>query len=96
DAPEVKVEVSSGSSAELKGFTRKLIGRAGSGSTLDAEDLKSEEADLSASSGSTIRGFASVALQAEASSGGSVRYSGPAELKVSKSESSGGSVQAHE
>ena len=93
DAPVIQIETGSGADAELKGLTRKLTATASGGSSLDASDLKSEEADLTAESGSSLKAFASLSVSAKASGGASIRYEGPAQLRASTSEDSGGSVR---
>ena len=82
---------SSGSEINLSGTTSSFEGKASSGSSIDADNLKANTCITEASSGAEIDVNCSDSINANASSGADIDFSGsPSE--VSKSKSSGGSV----
>ena len=91
DAPVVSVEASSGSQVMLSGRTQVLKYSASSSGSIDAFELLSENAKVSASSGASVKVHASIKLDASASSGGNIKYRGGA--SVTSNSSSGGSVE---
>jgi len=89
----VNCSASSGSEVELLGACSDLDLDANSGSEIEAKELKSENAEVSASSGAGISLFVSEKITASASSGGDIDYFGnPKEKDISKS--SGGNVNS--
>lgn len=94
NAEEITSESSSGSHIKIYGKTTTFSAKSSSGSSIDAEDLKCEEAYAKASSGANIDLNVSEKLTAKASSGGDIDYEGsPAD--VNKDTSSGGSVSGN-
>lgn len=92
DAPEVKMDASSGGEMVLSGRTKELHAESSSGSSIVATELLSENSHVRVSSGGNAEVYASVSLDASASSGGNVRYKGGA-TNIKKSASSGGEVE---
>lgn len=90
DAPLVSAEASSGSQIFLTGRTQTLKFQASSSGSINAAELLSENAKVSASSGASVKVHASLKLDASASSGGNIKYRGGA--SVTSNTSSGGSV----
>ena len=93
---EINVEnlsagASSGANLRLKGQAKEITARVSSGANIKAEDLKTRDAELKASSGGNIRISIQRQLRASASSGGNIHYSGqPSESDINTS--SGGNV----
>ncbi|HEA29320.1 MAG TPA: DUF2807 domain-containing protein [Leeuwenhoekiella sp.] len=87
----VETEASSAADLNLSGLAQTFNGSASSAASIDAKNLKTEEATADVSSAGSITVFASKTLDAEASSGGSVNYWGEPK-EVRDSESSGGSI----
>ena len=90
NAPEVIIGSSSAGRVEISGMTRTLKIEASSSGKVDAAGLKSESANVDASSAAHVKVHASVRLDAEASSGAEIRYSGGADVR--SNQSSGGAV----
>jgi hypothetical protein len=83
---------SSGSDVNVFGTTINLFADASSGSDINAEGLKTDTADVNASSGSNLDIFVNNTLKADASSGADIEYSGhPQSKEIYKS--SGGDVR---
>lgn len=91
DAPTVILNASSGSELNLDGRTRALRAVASSGASINARDLMSENANITASSGASAAVYASIRMDATASSGAGITCHGGA--NVNKTESSGGKVE---
>lgn len=92
EADEVEADVSSSGDIELSGVARYQDVSASSSGDYNAYDLKSEEADLNASSGGSIKVHVSNKVDATATSGASIRYQGHPKY-VDVSSSSGGSIR---
>lgn len=92
DVENLEVDLSSGSSMEISGNAIAQYADISSGSDYDAQDLKSEEATIDASSGSIAKINVSKRLDTDISSGSIVRYSGSPE--VITDISSGGSLES--
>jgi hypothetical protein len=88
---KVETDASSAGDLKLSGLAQTFNGSASSAATIDAKELKTEQATADVSSAGTIDLYASKTLDADASSGGSVNYWG-APREVRDSESSGGSI----
>ena len=91
DAPEMKLETSSGGELTVSGRTKNIHADASSGGTIDAKSLLSEHTNAQASSGGTVRIHASVSLDAKANSGGVIKYTG--NPSVTQNTGSGGEVE---
>jgi len=91
DAPETDLGASSGGEVNVSGRTKTIKAVVSSGSTIEAKDLLSENAEVEASSGGSASVHASLQLNAKASSAGNITYRGAA--NVQKSISSGGEVE---
>lgn len=94
DAPEVEAEANSSGSVTLSGKTKNYKAHVSSSGDLKSAGLKSENADVQASSSGSADVYASVSLNAKASSSGSIDYYGGATVK--QSVSSSGSVEKKE
>jgi len=88
DAPTIFINTSSSAEAIVAGRGKSLQAKSSSSSTVMADKLLVETADVSASSSADINIFASVQINAKASSSGSILYSGSPNVK-SKTSSSG-------
>lgn len=89
----INTKCSSGAFLKIKGKSFSHESNASSGASINAFELKSNEAIASASSGSNIKIFAREKLTAKASSGGHINYYGRP-LKLDKKTSSGGSISS--
>jgi hypothetical protein len=88
---DVRVTLSSGSSADVSGSCRSIRVDVSSGASFNGKGLKCETAIAGASSGASVHVWASKSAEGGASSGGSVNIHGdPA--TVDRDTSSGGSV----
>lgn len=90
NAPDVFIEASSAGDVEIEGMTRTLKIEASSSGKVNAGELNSESAKVSASSAADVKVHASLRLDADASSGADIRYAGGADVK--SNQSSGGTV----
>ena len=88
----VSVDCSSGSDAKITGKAKYFDAEASSGSDIHAQDFKTQNAKLRASSGSDISVNVSDELTARASSGADIKYYGNPKSK-NIDESSGGDVR---
>ncbi len=86
------LDASSGSEIELTGTSKQLSAEASSGADIDLEHLKTQEADVKASSGGSIQVYALNLLKAKTSSGGSIDYKGDPKQKQFNQSISGGSI----
>ena len=94
NANEISSEASSGSNVKIEGKTTIFSAKASSGSSIKADDLKTTDAKVKASSGSNIYVNVSGQLTAKASSGGDIDYEGNP-TNIDKDTSSGGSVSSN-
>ena len=92
EADEIDASVSSSGGIEISGIARMQDVEASSSGDYEGYDLKSTEAEASASSGGSIEVNVSEKIRARASSGGSVRYEGNPTY-VNADSSSGGRVK---
>lgn len=76
DCPELQMRTNSGASALLNGNVGKLKLESSSGSRVNAVEMTSGYASVTASSGADVKVSVSKELQATASSGGNIRYKG--------------------
>lgn len=76
DCPELQMRTNSGASALLNGNVGKLKLESSSGSRVNAVEMTSGYASVTASSGADVKVNVSKELQATASSGGNIRYKG--------------------
>ena len=91
--PATEVEIGGSGKATLSGSTRKLdIGIGGSGDCL-AEDLLSEDCDVSIGGSGTARVFASVSLKGSIGGSGNIYYRGEPK-NLTKSIGGSGSIEA--
>jgi hypothetical protein len=90
-AETISCKSTSGSDMELSGKTTTFIAEASSGSSIEAEDLASINAQVKASSGAEINVNTLKKLTAKASSGGDINYVGNPEI-VEKSDGVSGSI----
>lgn len=91
EAGELSGSASSGANIRLSGSAEDIEANVSSGANIKAEELKTQNAKLEASSGGNIWISVQKHLDASASSGGNIHYSGePSELN--SSSSSGGNV----
>lgn len=85
----VELSASSGSEIDITGECEHLDARASSGATIEANELRCDTVDVTASSGASADVFAREALESRASSGGDVDvYGSPSSTDIS--DSSGG------
>ena len=91
NAEKVTTESSSGANIRVNGKSKILSCSASSGSSINADDLKTIDATVKASSGANIDVNVTGILTAKASSGGDIDYEGNPK-DVNKNTSSGGSV----
>lgn len=84
---DLKLKSSSGATVNLTGTAANLELKASSGSNVKAEGLKTDYANITASSGADITISVAKALETTSSSGGSIRYKGGASLKNNSSRS---------
>ena len=88
---QVSLDSSSGSDLSISGTAQSLKAESSSGSDLKASKLKTEKAEVSASSGSDLEVYVSKELKAHSSSGSDIIVYGHPTLRDSNS-SSGGDV----
>lgn len=86
---ELKVRVSGGSDADLKGIASNVDMSASGGSDIEALELNTEYAKVSATGGSDVTLSVNKAIEAGASGGSGVNFRGNAALKKTSSSSSG-------
>jgi len=91
EAESVATSTTSGSDIKITGTTINHASNATSGSSIDAFELKSDNAIAKATSGASINIYASKKMEAKATSGADVDYKG-SPMFVNKDTSSGGSV----
>lgn len=94
NASEINSETSSGSNIKIEGNTTMFTAKSSSGSAIKANNLKTTNAKVKASSGSNINVNVSGELTAKASSGGYIDYDGNP-TNINKETSSGGSVSSN-
>ncbi|MFV0606502.1 MAG: head GIN domain-containing protein [Niabella sp.] len=87
-APVFYVDASGASKMTVEGETRDVIFDASGASTIDAQNLKSENANAEASGASSINLFASISLRADASGASTISYSGNPSVKEKASGAS--------
>ena len=90
-ANELEAESSGGSDVKLAGYAAKFHGSASGGSDMKAEQLETEDAEVSASGGSDVDIRVNHSLKASASGGSDVYYYGDPE-DVDSNESGGSDV----
>lgn len=89
-AKDTQLQISSGATASLNGNTTNFDLKASSGASVEAAELKADQADVKVSSGATAKVFGDKKLTLAASSGGNIDYKSNGELTiVSKSRSAG-------
>ncbi|MCH5600147.1 head GIN domain-containing protein [Niabella ginsengisoli] len=79
-APVIELESTGASTLTADGECRDLKADASGAATINAFDLKTENADVDASGASTIRLFSSVTLNAEASGASGIKYKGSPQI----------------
>lgn len=84
---DLQVKTSSGANADLNGTTTNMEVKSSSGATLNAFDLTSDYANVTASSGADIKINVAKGLETTSGSGGNIRYKGAASLKNNSSRS---------
>jgi len=89
DCPELQMRTNSGASALLNGNVGKLKLESSSGSRVNAVEMTSGYASVTASSGADVKISVSKELQATASSGGNIRYKGNPVVENSAGSKSG-------
>ncbi len=94
NASEINSETSSGSNIKIEGKTTMFSAKSSSGSAIKANNLKTKNAKVKASSGSNIDINVSGQLTAKASSGGDIDYEGNP-TNIDKKTSSGGSISGN-
>jgi DUF4097 and DUF4098 domain-containing protein YvlB len=92
DARNIEASASSAGQIELRGRTKSFEADASSAGQINAYELDSDAANVSASSAGQIRLSVESSLRADASSGGSIRFRGNPSRSITNS-SSGGSVK---
>jgi hypothetical protein len=91
EAESVATSTTSGSYIKITGTTINHASNATSGSSIDAYDLKSDNAIAKVTSGASINIYASKKMEGKATSGGGIDFKGnPA--TINKDTSSGGSI----
>jgi hypothetical protein len=91
EAESVATSTTSGSDIKITGTTINHASNATSGSSIDAYDLKSDNAIAKATSGASINIYASKKMEGKATSGAYIDFKGnPA--TINKDVSSGGSI----
>ena len=91
EAESVATSTTSGSDIKITGTTINHASNATSGSSIDAYDLKSDNAIAKATSGASINIYASKKMEGKATSGADIDFKGnPA--TINKDVSSGGSI----
>ena len=89
ESPQLQLKTSSGASALLKGTASKLKLESSSGSRVNALELLTDDADVTAGSGADVKVNVSKTLAATASSGGNIRYKGSAVVENTAGSKSG-------
>lgn len=92
DARNIEASASSAGQIEIRGRTKSFEADASSAGQINAYELDSDAANVSASSAGQIRLSVESSLRADASSGGSIRFRGNPSRSITNS-SSGGSVK---
>ena len=87
-APRVEMEATGASTCTIEGENRDIKADAQGASTINAFNLKTENAEADASGASTIRIFSSVNLQAEASGASTIKYKGNPTTNIQSSGAS--------
>ena len=88
DAPQVKVDLTGASAAEVNGNTRDLTVDASGSSDVSAYDLLAENTDVHLTGASHANVFASVKLDVDASGASEVKYKGNATVNQNTSGAS--------
>ncbi|WP_316823196.1 head GIN domain-containing protein [Pedobacter gandavensis] len=88
-ADDLEVTVSGGSDAKLKGKVKNMIIQTSGGSDVEAYQLISDYAKVTASGGSDANVYVTKALEASASGGSDINYKGEAALNKTSSSKSG-------
>ena len=91
EAESVATSTTSGSDIKITGTTINHASNATSGSSIDAYDLKSDNAIAKATSGASINIYASKKMEGKATSGADIDFIGNPKI-INKEVSSGGSI----
>ncbi|HVY90764.1 MAG TPA: DUF2807 domain-containing protein [Hyphomonadaceae bacterium] len=90
---DLKLNISSGSSATLSGSCNSLSANISSGAKFDGRDLKCKDASVNASTGASASAFAQASAMGNASTGGAITFHGNPK-SLDRHVSLGGSVRA--
>ncbi|WP_316746638.1 head GIN domain-containing protein [Pedobacter gandavensis] len=88
-ADDLQVTTSGGADAKLKGKVKNMIVQTSGGSDVDAYELISDYAKVTASGGSDANVYVNKGLEASASGGSDINYKGDAALNKTSSSKSG-------
>ncbi len=95
EANSLESDVSSSGSFKVEGIAKDIDVSASSSGSFQGGDLKSETADLKASSSGSIKTWVTKSIKASSSSAGSIRYKGnPPVQDIDRDKWSGGSISS--